>query len=61
MRRRFTAIGLVLILTIISSVPVYSAPAPERILPRQSDSHHRRFFRRRRIRYLRAHVVALHG
>ncbi len=29
MRRRFTAIGLVLILTIISSVPVYSAPAPE--------------------------------
>ena len=29
MRRRFTAIGLVLILTRIWSVPVYSAPAPE--------------------------------
>ena len=29
MRRRFTAVGLVLILALISSVPVYSAPAPE--------------------------------
>ena len=32
-----------------------------RFLQRQSGSHHRRLFSRRRLRYLRAHLVAFHG